>query len=129
MGGWKRPALVAVLVLGLAAAACGDGGAGADGGADGGGGGDGGGSTAKVTIHDFAFDPNTLSGAAGETLSIEITNEDSAEHSFTLDDDSASQDFEGGESGTVEVTLPDEAGSLGWHCQYHPAMTGTIQVS
>jgi plastocyanin len=127
-------AAVAVLAIGLVLAACGGddsggggaGGGGADGGATGGGGGS---RTVQMTIKDFAFDPSTIRGSAGETLTIEVSNEDSAEHSFTLDDDSVSRDFEGGDSGSVEVTLP-ESGTVGWHCEYHPdTMKGTIEVS
>jgi plastocyanin len=80
-----------------------------------------------VTIQNLAFSPNALTGTAGGTLEITLTNEDSVEHSFTLDDDSVNQDVEAGESETVEVTLPG-SGSLGWHCKYHPQMTGTITV-
>lgn len=113
--------LAVVLALGLLASACSDNG-------DGGSSGDGdGGSATQLTIKDFAFQPSTLSGAPGATMTIDVTNEDSAEHSFTLDDESVSQDFEGGESGSVEVTLP-ESGTVGWHCKYHPQMTGTITV-
>jgi plastocyanin len=92
--------------------------------------GDGGGgaSGTSITIRGLAFNPNALSGGAGETLQITVTNEDAVEHSFTLDDDSVSQDIEGGDTQTVEVTLPD-SGSIGWHCKYHPQMTGTITVA
>lgn len=93
---------------------------------DGGSGGDGGGTADQtITIKDLAFDPAELT-VSGSTM-IEIVNQDSVEHSFTLDDDSVSQDVEGGESATVTI---DPAASIGWHCVYHPdTMTGTITVS
>ena len=53
-------------------------------------------------------------------------NEDDTEHSFTLDDDSVSQDVQPGESATVTI---DPAASIGWHCEFHPDMTGSITVS
>jgi plastocyanin len=124
-----RWASAVVLSLGLVLAACSSGGD-DNGGGSGGSGGGGGSGDVQLTIKDFSFDPSTIRGSAGETLSIEVTNEDSTEHSFTLDDDSVSQDFEGGDGGTVEVTLPDSAGSVGWHCEFHPdTMKGTIEVS
>ena len=86
---------------------------------------DGGGDQA-ITIADFAFDPNTLTVPSGEDVAIEVTNEDDVEHSFTLDDDSVSQDVEGGESQTVTLNVSEE---IGWHCEYHPEMTGTVTVS
>jgi plastocyanin len=123
----KRWGSVGALALGLLLAACSGGGNG-----DAGGAGDAGGSGSsdvQLTIQDFSFDPSTIRGSAGETLTIAVTNQDSTEHSFTLDDDSVSQDFEGGDSGTVDVTLPD-SGTVGWHCKYHPdTMQGTIEVA
>ena len=84
----------------------------------------GGGATETITIKDFAFDPATLT-VSGPT-DIEVVNEDDAEHSFTLDDDSVSQDVEAGDSATVTI---DPAESIGWHCEYHPEMTGSITVA
>jgi plastocyanin len=87
----------------------------------------GGGSEQTITIADFTFDPSSLTVPSGEDVTIEVTNEDDAEHSFTLDDDSVSQDVEGGESQTVMINLTE---GIGWHCEYHPdTMTGTITVS
>ena len=87
-----------------------------------------GGSTDQtMTIADFAFDPDTLTVPSGEDVTIEVTNDDDVEHSFTLDDDSVSQDVEGGESQTVTLNLTE---GIGWHCEYHPdQMKGTITVS
>lgn len=123
--------LVAVMALGLVAAACssndsGSGGAGGSGG-NGGSGGAGGSGTQAISIKDFAFHPADITGTAGATLAITVTNNDSTTHSFTLDDDSVSQDVEPGHTETVEVPLPD-SGTVGWHCKYHSTMTGTITV-
>jgi plastocyanin len=80
-----------------------------------------------VTISNFTFDPSTLTLPSGQDVTIEVTNNDDVEHSFTLDDDSVSQDVEGGESQTVTLNLTD---GIGWHCEYHPErMKGTITVS
>jgi plastocyanin len=77
-----------------------------------------------VTIKDIAFHPTTLTITGSTT--VEVLNQDDIEHSFTLDDDSVSQDVEGGESVTVTI---DPAASIGWHCEYHPdTMKGTITV-
>ena len=121
----------AVAVLTLTAAACGgDDGSEVGGGASSapassaGGTGGGGGEDQTVTIKDFTFDPADLT-IDGSTK-IEVVNQDDTEHSFTLDDDSVSQDVEGGESATVTI---DPAASIGFHCEYHPdTMKGTITV-
>ncbi len=85
----------AVMALTLVSAACSS--------DDGGSSGDGGGAAdMTVTVKDFEFDPSTIDVSSGETT-IEITNTGAVEHSFTLDDDSVSQDIEPGESETVTV--------------------------
>jgi plastocyanin len=142
--------VVAVMALVLVASACsssndtgsggtGSGGTGGSGGATGstgssgatgisgasGGAGD---TTQTITIKNFAFNPAQITGTAGTTLTIPITNNDSPTHSFTLDDKSVSQDIAAGTTETVEVPLPD-SGTLGWHCKYHPTMTGTITIA
>lgn len=120
---WVR--LVAGLfVLSLVVAACGgdDDGGGDDGGTETDGGNAGGG--AEITIADFTFDPSTIS-VSGPT-EITITNEDSAAHTFTLDDGSVDQEIAGGESATVTV---DVSQSTGFVCRFHPQMTGTVEVA
>ena len=114
-----------VLATGLVLASCGGGG---DGGGDGGGGDGGGGGANTIIIEGFAFQPDTLTAAAGEQVTLTITNNDSATHSFTLDDGAVSKDVQGGQ--TIEVTVPfPTSGSAGFHCRFHPNMTGTLEVA
>jgi plastocyanin len=88
---------------------------------------DGGAQDQTVTISNFTFDPSTLALPSGQDVKIEVTNKDDVEHSFTLDDDSVSQDVEGGEDTSVTLNLTE---GIGWHCEYHPdTMKGTITVS
>jgi plastocyanin len=124
---WVR--LVAGLfVLSLVVAACSsddDGGTtGTTGGATGATqtGSDGGGTT--VTISGFAFHPDTIP-VSGPT-EVTITNEDSATHTFTLDDGSVDETVEPGATETVTI---DVSASTGFHCNIHPQMTGQIEVS
>jgi plastocyanin len=127
ISGLRRAGFALSLVLLLAA--CGsssDGGGGGGGGAGGGGGGGGGGLT--ITIKDFAFDPDTLSAPGGQQATVTITNEDSVTHSFTLDDGGVSRDVPAGQ--TVEVTVPFPASATaGFHCKFHPSMTGTLRAA
>jgi plastocyanin len=121
--------MTVVLVL----AACGgddeDGGDGGDttGGATGetsGATGETGGGGTEISIEGFAFSPSSLE-VSGETT-LTITNNDSAAHTFTLDDGSVDEEIGEGES--VEVTVnPSE--STGFHCEFHPQMTGTLEVA
>jgi plastocyanin len=85
--------------------------------------GSGGGGT-TVTISGFAFHPDTIP-VSGPT-EVTITNEDSATHTFTLDDGSVDETVEPGATETVTI---DVSASTGFHCNIHPQMTGQIEVS
>jgi plastocyanin len=121
---WLR-LLAGVFALSLLLAACGGD---DDGGEETGGGGEtaetGGGGATSITIADFAFDPNTIS-VSGPT-EVTITNEDTAAHTFTLDDGSVDQEIAAGESATVTVDVTE---STGFVCRFHPQMTGTVEVA
>jgi plastocyanin len=121
---WVR--FVAVLfALGFVLAACGgddDDGGGETGGETGAETGAGGGTA--ITIEGFAFDPSTIS-VSGPT-EITITNNDSAAHTFTLDDGSVDEELAAGASATVTVDVSE---STGFVCRFHPAMTGTVEVA
>jgi plastocyanin len=122
---WVR--LVAGLfLLSLVVAACGgdDDGGGTTGAATGATETGSGGGGTTITIAGFAFDPDTIT-VSGPT-EVTITNEDSATHTFTLDDGSVDQTVEPGATETVTV---DVSASTGFHCNIHPQMTGQIEVS
>ena len=120
---WVR--LVAGLfVLSLVVAACGgddDGGDGETGGATSETGAAGG---TSITIAGFAFDPSTIT-VSGPT-DVTITNEDSAAHTFTADDGSFDVEIEAGGEQTVTVDVTE---ATPFHCEFHPQMTGTVEVS
>jgi plastocyanin len=75
---------------------------------------------ATVVARDFEFAPSTVTIPSGGT--IEVTNEGGATHSFTMDDDSVTEDIDPG--ATVTVTVPT-AGAF--HCRFHAQMTGTVE--
>ena len=85
-------------------------------------GGGGGGTT--ITIANFAFDPNTIT-VSGPT-DVTVTNDDDAAHTFTADDGSFDVEIEPGGEETVTV---DVSQTTGFHCEFHPDMTGTVEVS
>ena len=84
----------------------------------------GGGGGTTITIAGFAFDPDTIT-VSGPT-EVTVTNEDSATHTFTLDDGSVDETVEPG--ATVTVTV-DVSAATGFHCNIHPQMTGQIEAS
>lgn len=81
--------------------------------------------SAVINIVDLTFEPTTITVAAGST-DIAITNADTVDHTFTLDNDTVDQAVAAGENVTVTVELSE---SVGFHCTIHPAMTGTLQVA
>ena len=80
-----------------------------------------------VSVVDNSFDPTSLSAAAGSVVSIEVTNDGSNPHTFSIDDvDVDTGTLNGGDSTTVTFTMPD--GDLQYYCKIHGAdvMSGTI---
>jgi plastocyanin len=78
-----------------------------------------------VTIAEFAFNPADITATAGQTIT--FTNNDSAPHTATLDDDSCGTPniAQGASNGLTFST----AGTYPFHCAVHPNMKGTITVS
>jgi plastocyanin len=124
-------ALVGVLVL--AAAGCG--------GDDGGGSaaatsapatsdaGGGAGQEIQLSAQGFKWSPTNLELTSGTGYTVEVRNQDGAEHNFTFEQAGANQDVEANEDVKVTFTAP-AAGSYEFVCKYHPAqMTGTVTVT
>jgi plastocyanin len=84
----------------------------------------------EVEQDNFYFEPTQLKGTAGQTLKIELKNESTTEHNFSIDDQNIDQDVEGGEDATVTVTFPS-SGSVEFYCKYHrgSGMAGQLTVS
>ncbi|MDH5223742.1 MAG: cupredoxin domain-containing protein [Actinomycetota bacterium] len=81
--------------------------------------------SAAINIVDLTFEPTSITVAPGST-DIAITNADSVDHTFTLDDGSVDETVSAGSNVTVTVDLTE---SVGFHCEIHPSMTGTLQVA
>lgn len=88
------------------------------------GGGGGGGGGTEIVIEGFAFNPSTIT-VSGPT-EVTVTNNDTAPHTFTLDDGSADLALGAGETGTATVEVSE---TTGFHCAIHPSMTGTVEVA
>ena len=123
-----RSLALAVLLLTLLAAACGDDDDRALQGPDP----VGRGAALTVVGKDLAFDRTELTAAAGETLTFTFDNQDDGvPHNFHVRDngvDEKTEITEGPASQTLRVTF-DEAGEYQYFCDVHPAqMKGTITV-
>ena len=118
--------VVALIVLGAsvgtaASASSGSGGSTASG--------SGGGAVVKVVIKDFKFSPANPQVKPGER--IEVTNEDSVDHTFTAGPKQDKGAFDTGLIGTNQskiITAPKSAGMYAFYCTVHPFMTGMLIV-
>lgn len=88
-------------------------------------GGDGETATIDITAANFAFDPTEITVPDGATVTVNLTNSDSAVHSFTVGDEDVTE-AEGGADSTGAFEASSD--TVEFHCKYHPAMTGTITV-
>ncbi len=121
------PVLVlALLGVGLVAAACGGGG----GEKKPAGGQPSGSGTVDVAQDDFFFNPKDLAAEAGKAVTVKLKNEGKATHTFTIDELTVDQTMAPGEEATVTFT-PTKAGTLAFYCRFHrgQGMEGTLKVS
>jgi plastocyanin len=77
-------------------------------------------------IKDFAFNPTTVTGKVGDTIT--WTNNDSTEHTVTLDAQSSCDtgSIPSGKTGSITFTA---AGTYPFHCKIHSSMHGTITIT
>lgn len=80
--------------------------------------------THVVTIKDFAYSPNPLTIAVGD--SVKFVNDDDVAHTATAGDGSFdSKEIDNGKSWTYTFST---AGTYPYICSVHPSMTGKIIV-
>lgn len=80
--------------------------------------------SAKVEIVDFAYAPATVTIQSGGKVT--WLNQDSTEHTATLDDGSfSSGDLAEGKLKSDSFKVP---GTYAYHCEIHPEMKGTVEV-
>ena len=78
-----------------------------------------------VDISMFAFHPSKVTVAPGTTVA--FTNKDTTEHTATADNGTTFDTGAIQHDQTKMVTIT-KAGTYGYHCAFHPFMTGTIIV-
>ena len=78
-----------------------------------------------VDIASFAFSPGSVTIAVGDTVT--WTNGDPQNHTATADD--SSWDTSTIANGASKSITFGTAGTFGYHCAIHPAMTGTVVVA
>jgi plastocyanin len=83
----------------------------------------------SVEVDNFYFKPTVLKGTAGQQIKLELENESSTLHNFTLADQNIDQDIQAGQKMEVTVKLP-ASGFLEFFCKYHKTsgMVGELSV-
>ncbi len=104
------------------------------------------GDSISMEMGEFYFDPDEISGDAGSELTIELENTGDQVHNFTLEEGDARGDgfdawpesqaqleLDAGESDSITLTLPDEAGEYEFICtipgHYESGQWGTLTVN
>jgi plastocyanin len=79
----------------------------------------------EVVLQDDAFVPDDLSLKAGTEVHVEVLNEGSNGHNFTIDAlDLSTGTVEPGQVVTATFVVP--SGTTEYHCSFHPGMRGEI---
>ena len=87
--------------------------------------GPGGSDAVVVTAHDDEFDPAALELDAGDQVSVEVHNDGSSRHNFTIDSlDLSTGTVEPGRVVTATFVVPE--GTTEYRCTFHPGMHGEI---
>jgi plastocyanin len=87
-----------------------------------------------ISAANLQFDANVIQATAGEAFTITLVNNDSAPHNLSIYTEEGGDDIvlgdtaEGGQTVTIEVPAL-EAGSYYFHCDIHPEMNGSVEVS
>ena len=72
----------------------------------------------KVELDDYYFEPTVLKGSPGQKITLELENEGSAEHTFTVDAQGVDQELQPGDEAKVTVTIP-KSGAISFYCKFH----------
>jgi len=77
----------------------------------------------------FYFKPTVLTGSANQSIKLEIKNEGTALHNFSIDSENVNINIDPGSSQEVTVTFP-ATGTVEFYCSFHRTlgMAGELQV-
>jgi plastocyanin len=86
-------------------------------------------SSAEVELDDYYFKPTVIRGKPGSTVTLELKNEGSVEHNFTLAAQKIDLNVQAGGSATVTVTIP-ASGVVSFFCKFHKSsgMAGAVEA-
>jgi plastocyanin len=83
----------------------------------------------------LAWDADVLAAPAGKPFAVKVTNEDTTVHNFSIYADGTlkeqlldGQDVPAGATVEEKVDQPIDKGEYYFQCDYHPTMSGTLEV-
>jgi plastocyanin len=83
----------------------------------------------QLSAQGFKWNTTDLQLTSGTSYTVEVRNQDGAEHNFTFEQAGADQDVAAGEDAKVTFTAP-AAGSYEFLCKFHPTqLKGTVTVA
>jgi plastocyanin len=74
--------------------------------------------TLELELDDNYFKPTFIKAKPGSAVTVELKNEGSNEHTFTVDGTTIDRDMKAGSSASVQVQIPT-SGALAFHCKFH----------
>jgi plastocyanin len=79
------------------------------------------GGTIEVEQDNYYFGPTFIKAKGGATVKVELKNEGSADHTFTIDDQSIDKTVSPGDTTTVDVAIPADGKPVNFYCRFHVA--------
>jgi plastocyanin len=77
--------------------------------------------TTEVELDDYYFEPTVLKGKPGTTVTLELKNEGSVEHNFSVPSQGIDKDIAPDATAKVAVTIP-RSGEASFYCKFHKSM-------
>lgn len=74
------------------------------------------GGSVDIGTGDFFFDPTFVKADEGATVTVALTNDGSAPHTFTIEDQGIDVVLQPGDTGSAELTV---SGTVGFICRFH----------
>lgn len=79
----------------------------------------------EITMTDNEFTPARVHAAAGEEITLELTNNDDTPHNLVIEElDLSTGTIDSGEVATATLTMPDS--EVEFVCTFHGGMKGTL---
>src|SRR5262245_44035254 len=84
----------------------------------------------EIELYNYYFEPTILKGKPGQTVELELKNEGSTTHTFTLAEQSINKEIQPGDETETEVKFP-QSGELKFVCGFHQGqgMIGALVTS